>query len=68
MNCFDGILRTGKYLRAVYQAITDLTQEQKTPLEIVYAGCGPLGALISPLLTLFTKEQIQVTFIDIHHT
>ncbi len=36
------------------------------PVRLLYAGTGPLGWLLLPLLPLFTAQQLQVTALDIH--
>jgi len=67
MRCFQGTSRTAKYLKAVYQQVKLLIKQYPDrPVELVYAGCGPWGSLITPLLVMFKPQQLQVTFIDIH--
>jgi hypothetical protein len=67
MRCFQGTSRTAKYIKAIYHQVKLLiNQYPERPVELVYAGCGPWGSLITPLLVLFKPQQLQVTFIDIH--
>ncbi|MFT5708168.1 MAG: hypothetical protein ACI935_001366 [Moritella dasanensis] len=69
MHCFKGVSRTVKYLKAVYHQVKRLIKQYPDrPVELVYAGCGPWGSLVSPLLALFKPQQLQVTFIDVHST
>ncbi len=64
-QCAEEYMRTQVFLRGVHQAISEqLTHQQ--PLEILYAGTGPFGLLIVPLLSLFSAEKIQVTLLDLH--
>lgn len=59
--------RTAKFLRGVFSAV-EVAKERfpSQPVEILYAGCGPLAPLAIPLMTRFTPEQIQFTLLDIH--
>jgi hypothetical protein len=59
--------RTIGLLRGVQSAL--LTLQARFPaerLEVVYAGTGPYGTLLVPLLPLFSAESLAVTLIDIH--
>ncbi len=68
-DCINDYMRTTKYIRAVFDAITDLHQKFKNEkIHILYAGCGPYGTLIVPLLSFFDPSKIEVTFLDIHQT
>ncbi len=65
--CIHDIIRTQRFLKAIHQAIKDKLEAQPgSPVQILYAGCGPFATLISPLLTLFEEDQIKCTFIDIN--
>lgn len=67
--CTNEYMRTVKYLRGVYEALNDLLEKFKgEKLHILYAGCGPYGTLIIPLLHLFDSKDIEITFLDIHTT
>ena len=69
MRCFQGTSRTAKYLKAIYHQVRLLIKQYPDrSVELVYAGCGPWGSLITPLLVLFKPQQLQVTFIDLHST
>jgi len=66
-HCVLDFARTTQFLRGIYAAIIELQKRFSTEsLEILYAGCGPYGALITPLLTLFQSNNLRVTLIDIH--
>ena len=44
-----------------------LTQKnQQAPVEVLYAGTGPFGLLLIPLLPLFNPALVKVTLLDIH--
>ncbi|MBY4678831.1 class I SAM-dependent methyltransferase [Marinobacterium arenosum] len=64
-QCAEDYMRTQVFLRGTYQAIQEQLQSQST-VELLYAGTGPFGLLVIPLLPFFSAEQIQVTLLDIH--
>lgn len=65
--CTNEYLRTTKYIRGVFEALNDLLIRFKgKKLHILYAGCGPYGTLVIPLLHLFDPKNLEVTFLDIH--
>lgn len=68
-QCADDIERSRVFLHAIYQAITDKLKE-KPRVQLLYAGTGPLGWLVLPLLLLLKDkvpcERLRVTFLDIH--
>jgi len=67
--CTNEYMRTTKYIRGIFEAIQDLTQKFKDEkIHILYAGSGPYGTLIIPLLSLFDSKKIEVTFLDIHNS
>ncbi len=64
-QCADEYMRTQVFLRGVYQAIKDQLQTQDV-IHLLYAGTGPFGLLVLPLLHRFSPDQIRVTVLDIH--
>lgn len=66
-QCAEDYERGRVFIQGVYQAIQDrLATGNKNPVRLLYAGTGPFGWLVLPLLSIFTAEQLQVTAIDIH--
>ena len=65
-RCIDDYMRTRCFLTGLVSAITDRLQQRPGPVRILYAGCGPFAALVVPLATIFTSEQLQVEALDIH--
>jgi len=64
-QCAEEYMRTQVFLRGVYQAIqAQLVVHDE--IEILYAGTGPFGLLLVPLLPLFSPTQVKVTLLDIH--
>jgi len=66
-HCLLEMKRTAVFLRGIRKAITNKIAENKnSPIQLLYAGTGPYGTLVIPLLTLFSKEEIRVDLIDIN--
>ncbi|AUC74425.1 hypothetical protein [Olleya sp. Bg11-27] len=66
-DCLEDYVRTARFTKGTYKAIQKAIQIFKNKkIEIVYAGTGPLGTLLVPLLPLFSSDDIAITFIDIH--
>lgn len=66
-SCAKDALRTAVFLRAVWDAIREA--RRRYPMErlnVVYAGTGPLGVLVVPLLPLLSPEDVRIAFVDIH--
>ncbi|MFT6503563.1 MAG: putative RNA methylase [Crocinitomicaceae bacterium] len=67
IDCLKDGVRTSRFLKGIFKAITQALETNKdTPLEVLYAGCGPLSTLIIPLLPHFNSDQLRITLIDIH--
>lgn len=64
-KCCRETLRTQVFLKSMYQAIQDILKKQPV-VHVLYAGTGPFGTLVLPLLPMFGENQLQVTLLDIH--
>ncbi|MBN2773646.1 MAG: methyltransferase domain-containing protein [Prolixibacteraceae bacterium] len=67
-HCLIELKRTAVFLRGIDQAIKDKSRKANKPIKILYAGCGPYGTLITPLLSVYPYNKIKVTLIDINET
>ncbi|KUM53928.1 phytanoyl-CoA dioxygenase [Rheinheimera sp. EpRS3] len=66
-QCAEDPDRGRVFIQGLFQAIVDqLQQDPNRPVKLLYAGTGPLGWLVLPLLTVFDASQLQVTALDIH--
>ncbi|GLQ30244.1 phytanoyl-CoA dioxygenase family protein [Litoribrevibacter albus] len=65
-KCLQDLMRTHSFMRGVARAIQDQLKE-KEQVEILYAGTGPYGLLLLPVLACFKDHRIQATLIDIHN-
>ena len=66
-ECVEDYIRTARFIKGIYKAINKLKEGfKKERIEILYAGCGPLGTLIIPILPLFKSSELTITLIDIH--
>ncbi len=69
-RCAKELMRTQVFIRGVYAALQDQKQQSgaksRRPVQLLYAGTGPFGLLVIPLLPLFSADEIQVTLLDIH--
>jgi hypothetical protein len=59
--------RTSGFLRGLHAAILQARARfPGTPVEILYAGCGPFAPLALPLTTRFGPAAIRFTLLDVH--
>jgi hypothetical protein len=66
-HCAIDYKRSVSFIRAVYAAINSLkVRFPDTPLEILYAGCGPFGTLLLPLLGRFSPGELKLYLLDFH--
>lgn len=66
-HCAIDYQRSTIFIRGVYAAIQTLSLRfPDTPLEILYAGCGPFATLLMPILGKFSVGDINLTLLDIH--
>ena len=63
--CWLDTPRSVIFLRGVKDAIDHLLNTiDDRPLEVVYAGCGPFAALVTPLLPLYQPDDLTITLLD----
>ena len=68
-HCVLDYQRSVAFIRGVYDAINTLRiNHRDTPLEILYAGCGPFATLLLPLLGKIAPGLLKITLLDIHQT
>lgn len=67
-QCAEDVERTRVFIQGVHTAICSRvkSQQYKSPIRILYAGTGPFGLLLIPLLPLFAQENLKVFLLDIH--
>lgn len=65
-RCLDDIMRTKRFVRGVFLAVSQVITEKKQPVHILYSGTGPFATLVLPLLSCFTPEEIQFTLIEVN--
>ena len=66
-HCLTDLARTTQFLRGINAAIGELKARfPDETLDILYAGCGPFAALVTPLLTKCEPADLRVTLIDYH--
>ena len=66
-HCLLEMKRTAVFLRGIHQAVLQKIKGNTSgPIHILYAGTGPYGTLVIPLLPLFTPDKIQVDLLDIN--
>lgn len=64
-RCLLDKKRTLVFLQGIFEAILELKKEFNGPLHILYAGCGPMGTLMIPLLPLFNPDDVQLYLLDV---
>lgn len=65
-KCLAEPLRSQKFMQGVKNAINDQIAQKSECINVLYAGTGPYGTLLLPLLSLLKNNTIKVTLIDIH--
>lgn len=66
-QCAEDVERTRVFMQGVYVALQEkLGQKMGEPVRVLYAGTGPFGLLLVPLLPLFEGQAVRVTLLDIH--
>ncbi|AZI24183.1 class I SAM-dependent methyltransferase [Pedobacter sp. G11] len=66
-HCLKELERTRRFVRGIYHAINHLLDTIPGHIiNILYAGCGPYGTLLTPLTSQFTAAQVNFILLDIN--
>lgn len=66
-HCAVDYRRSVAFIRGVYAALNKLISRfPDTPIQILYAGCGPFATLLLPLLGKFHPGDLKINLLDIH--
>ncbi|MEN0036137.1 MAG: phytanoyl-CoA dioxygenase family protein [Cellvibrio sp.] len=66
-QCAEDVARTRIFMQGMHAAIQKKLQHNNNqPIDVLYAGTGPFGLLLIPLLPLLDSASIRVTLLDIH--
>lgn len=66
-HCLLEMKRTAIFLRGINKAIIQkLSQAADKPVRILYAGTGPYGPLLIPLLPLYNSTELKVDMLDMN--
>ncbi|QDW26083.1 class I SAM-dependent methyltransferase [Pedobacter sp. KBS0701] len=66
-HCLKELERTRRFIRGINQAVNHLLNTMPGhTINILYAGCGPYAALLTPLTSKFTSAQINFILLDIN--
>jgi hypothetical protein len=67
-HCLLEMKRTAVFLRGIDKAIRQqLSANPRKTLHVLYAGTGPYGTLIIPLLLLYNPQELIVDLLDINN-
>ncbi|MGJ8726434.1 MAG: hypothetical protein ACSHYB_17940 [Roseibacillus sp.] len=65
--CVEDYARTVVFLRGVNEAVLQaMANCKQRPVRVLYAGCGPFGTLAVPLMAVFSPEECEFVFLEIH--
>jgi hypothetical protein len=65
-RCVVDFVRTSRYLQGLEAAIAEAARRFGTPVEVLYAGCGPFAPLCLPLAQAWGPERVRFTLLDVH--
>jgi hypothetical protein len=66
-HCALDYQRSVVFIRGIYAAIHSLKSRFcDSPIEILYAGCGPFATLLLPLLGRFLPGELKLHLLDFH--
>lgn len=64
-KCMEEVQRSRRFLLGITQAIEDKS-ESTQKINVLYAGTGPFGSILLPILAKFDSRKLKVTLLDIH--
>lgn len=64
-KCVNEVWRTQKFMQGIHQCLSDKLSTRDT-VNVLYAGTGPYGTLITPLVSRFPAERVRLWLLDIH--
>lgn len=65
--CAREYVRTVQFLRGTHAAILEIRKQfPDRPARVLEIGCGPIGTLVVPLMTIFSPQEALFTLLDIH--
>lgn len=68
-SCMQDHVRTQRFMQGVHQAVLDaMNFRPGENIHLLYVGTGPFAALVLPVLTRFSSEEVSVTLLDIHES
>lgn len=65
-RCATDFARTAAFLRGTLAAVEAARARGVSPVEVLYAGCGPLAPLVLPLVARLPPGSIRCTLLDVH--
>lgn len=66
-QCVLDYHRSVVFIRSVHAALVALKARfPNTPLEVLYAGCGPYATLVIPILNRFSPGELKLNLLDVH--
>ncbi len=66
-SCIFDYIRTVKFLRGIKKTIdAKLDKTPGQPLRILYAGTGPFGSILTPLVPNYKEHQLKIDTIEYH--
>lgn len=65
-SCVDDVFRTYKFICGIQKAVKEKRKNGVKKVHIAYAGMGPFAALVLPLTTIFSEDEITFTLIEIN--
>lgn len=66
-HCLLEMKRTAVFLRGINKAISlKISEATGKSISILYAGTGPFGTLVIPLLTVYKPEELRIDLLDIN--